>query len=340
MERKKILVTGGLGYIGSHTVISLFENGFEPVIIDNLSNSLPSVVANIEEVIGQKLKVYIEELRDRKTLISIFEENKFHGVIHFAASKYVGESVKNPLKYYKNNLDSITSLVSVMMINDVKNIVFSSSCSVYGDSLEQPVHEDMFRYNPPVSPYGHTKQIGESMFEEFSRAYGMRCLSLRYFNPAGAHESGKIGELPNRMESNLFPIMCRAAVDPEFTLTVFGNDYETKDGSCVRDFIHVSDLAEAHVRSLMVLSESKDGYYEIVNIGTGKGTTVLECINCFSESNDVNVKHITGERRKGDVMKVWSSTDKSKSILGWEPKRNLDEICRSAFEWYKKSLPA
>ena len=179
MEKKKVLVTGGLGYIGSHTVISLFENGFEPVILDNLSNSSPSVIENIKEVLGYEPIIYIEELRDRKSLISIFNENKFDGVIHFAASKYVGESVKNPLKYYKNNLDTISSLVSVMIEYDVMNIVFSSSCSVYGDSQEQPVHEDMFRYNTSASPYGHTKQIGERMFEEFSRSQEIRTFVRR-----------------------------------------------------------------------------------------------------------------------------------------------------------------
>ena len=338
MEKKKVLVTGGLGYIGSHTVISLFENGFEPVILDNLSNSSPSVIENIKEVLGYEPIIYIEELRDRKSLISIFNENKFDGVIHFAASKYVGESVKNLLKYYKNNLDTISSLVSVMIEYDVMNIVFSSSCSVYGDSQEQPVHEDMFRYNTSASPYGHTKQIGERMFEEFSRAYDLRCLSLRYFNPAGAHESGKVGELPDRKESNLFPIMCRAAVDPDSEVTVFGNDYDTPDGSCIRDFIHVCDLADAHVKSLEVLFKETESYYEIVNIGTGKGTSVLECIKEFADSNGVDVKYKIGGRRDGDVVKVWSSTAKSESILNWAPRRTLSEICRSSFEWYTKSI--
>jgi len=337
MEKKKILVTGGLGYIGSHTVISLAENGFEPVIIDNLSNSNPSVIENLKSVLGYEPKIYIEELRDRKSLLSIFEENKFDGVIHFAASKYVGESVKNPLKYYKNNLDTISSLVSVMTEYEVKNIVFSSSCSVYGDSQEQPVHEEMFRYNPAESPYGHTKQIGERMFEEFAKAYGMRCLSLRYFNPAGAHESGEIGELPDRKESNLFPLMCRAALDPDYTLTVFGDDYETEDGSCIRDFIHVCDLADAHVKALEVIEKQEEGFHEIVNIGTGTGTSVLECIKEFSNSNQAQVKYKIGDRRKGDVIKVWSSTEKSKRILDWTPKRDLGEICRSAFNWFRKS---
>jgi len=338
MEKKKVLVTGGLGYIGSHTVISLFENGFEPVILDNLSNSSPSVIDSLQSIFdGYRPHVYLEELRDRKVLLEIFEEHKFHGVIHFAASKYVGESVTNPLKYYKNNVDGICSLISVMLEYDVKNIVFSSSCSVYGDSQEQPVHEEMFRYNPAASPYGHTKQIGERMLEEFARAYGLRCLSLRYFNPAGAHESGEIGELPNRKESNLFPIMCRAAVDPESALTVFGNDYDTQDGSCIRDFIHVCDLADAHVRSLDVLDDQEGSYHELINIGTGRGTSVLECIKEFSDSNDVAVKYKIGERRAGDVMKVWSSTAKAEALLKWSPKRTLGEICKSSFMWYQKS---
>ncbi len=336
MEKKKVLVTGGLGYIGSHTVVALVEGGFEPVIIDNLSNSDPSVTDRLQDILGYRPFVYLEELRDRKTLLEIFKEHNFHGVIHFAASKYVGESVSNPLKYYKNNVDGICSLISVMLEYDVKSIVFSSSCSVYGNSEEQPVTEDMFRYYPPESPYGHTKQIGESMLEEFSRAYGLKCFSLRYFNPAGAHPSGSLGELPDRKESNLFPLMCRAAVDPEYQLTVFGKDYETPDGSCIRDFIHVCDLAEAHVRALDVLEGSKESYYQILNIGTGKGTSVLECIQEFSRSNDIEVNFKIGERRKGDVVKVWASTDKAERTLGWKTKRGLDEICKSAFTWYKE----
>jgi len=336
MVNKKVLVTGGLGYIGSHTVISLYENGFEPIIIDNISNSDLPVIDSIQSILDYRPHVYIDELRDRKALFKIFSDHDFHGVIHFAASKYVGESVSNPLKYYKNNIDGICSLISVMLDFGVTNIVFSSSCSVYGDSNEQPVREDMHRYNTAASPYGHTKQIGETMFEEFSRAYGMKCLSLRYFNPAGAHPSGEIGELPNRKESNLFPLMCKAVKDPSYKLTVFGNDYETRDGSCIRDFIHVCDLADAHVKSLQILEKSPNNYHQILNIGTGTGTSVLECIEKFETVNSVKVKYEIGERRKGDVEKVWADTKKCKELLGWEPEKSLEDICRSSFEWANK----
>ena len=333
---KKVLVTGGLGYIGSHTVVSLIENGYHPIIVDNLSNTHPKVKNGIKKITGKDVDFYNDELRDRRAIRRIFEEHEIWGVIHFAASKYVGESVSNPLKYYTNNIDSLCSLVSIMCDYDVKNLVLSSSCAVYGDSEEQPVREDMFRYNPATSPYGHTKQICETMVEEFTRAYGMKSFSLRYFNPAGAHPSGLIGELPGRNESNLFPIMAESSLSGEKDLVVFGSDYPTPDGTCLRDYIHVCDLADAHVFALQKLEEKEKGFGEILNIGTGKGTSVLECIKQFTESNSIPLEYRMGERRKGDVGKVWASTEKSKSVLRWEPKRSLDDICRSAFIWHVK----
>ena len=333
---KKVLVTGGLGYIGSHTVVSLVENGYRPIIIDNLSNTHPNVKQGIKEIVGKDVDFYNDELRDRRAVRRIFEDHEIWGVIHFAASKYVGESVTNPLKYYTNNIDSLCSLVSIMCDYGVKNIVFSSSCSVYGDSDEQPVRENMFRYNPATSPYGYTKQIGETMIDEFTKSYGMKSFTLRYFNPAGAHQSGLIGELPGRKESNLFPIMAESALSGENELVVFGEDYSTPDGTCLRDYIHVCDLADAHVLALKKLEEAEEGFGEILNIGTGKGTSVLECIKQFSESNSIAIEYRIGERRSGDVEKVWASTDKAKKTLGWEPKRSLEEICRSAFLWHVK----
>lgn len=333
---KKVLVTGGLGYIGSHTVVSLVENGYHPIIVDNLSNTHPNVKKGIAGIVGKDVDYYNDELRDRRAIRRIFDEHEIWGVIHFAASKYVGESVTNPIKYYTNNIDSLCSLVSIMCDYDVKNIVFSSSCAVYGDSEEQPVREDMFRYNPATSPYGHTKQICETMIEEFTRAYGMKGFTLRYFNPAGAHPSGLIGELPGRKELNLFPIMANAVLSGEKDLVVFGGDYATPDGTCLRDYIHVCDLADAHVLALNKLESQEDGFSEILNIGTGKGTSVLECINEFTEANSVAIEYRIGGRRKGDVEKVWASTEKSKQVLGWEPKRSLEDICKSAFTWHLK----
>lgn len=334
---KKILVTGGLGYIGSHTVVSLFEAGFEPIIIDNFSNSHPSVLDGIKKITGKDIKLYPDEIRDRKAMHSIFSENEIWGVIHFAAFKYVGESTSNPYKYYLNNIDGLLSILGCMREFEVKNIIFSSSCSVYGNSETQPVTEDMFGLNKSESPYGHTKQIGERIIEDVVKTSGMRSISLRYFNPAGSHPSIEIGELPNRKESNLFPIMCDVVLGKREKLTVYGGDYSTKDGTCIRDFIHVCDLAEAHVKSLEALNQFEDGRSEAVNVGTGEGKTVLECIKKFEESNSLNLSYEIGERRQGDVEKVWSETSKCKEIICWQPQKSLEDICTSALLWARKT---
>jgi UDP-glucose 4-epimerase len=334
---KKILVTGGLGYIGSHTVVSLCEAGFEPIIVDNFSNSHPSVLEGIKKLTGRDIKLYPDEIRDRKAMHSIFIENEIWGVIHFAAFKYVGESTENPYKYYLNNVDGLLSILGCMREFNVDNIIFSSSCSVYGNSENQPVTENMFRYNTPESPYGHTKQIGETIVEEVARTSRMRAISLRYFNPAGSHPSIEIGELPNRKESNLFPIMCDVVLGKRDKLIIHGGDYKTNDGTCIRDFIHVCDLAEAHVKSLEALEQFEEGRSEIINVGTGEGKSVLECVKKFRESNSIDLKYEIGARRNGDVEQVWAETSKCKKIIGWEPKRSLEDICRSSFLWAKKA---
>lgn len=338
MERRKILVTGGLGYIGSHTIVSLFESGFYPIIVDDLSNSSFGTSDDINKICDSDIPFYILDIRNRKDLSRVFSEHDIWGVIHFAAHKYVGESVSDPIKYYSNNIEGLCSLVSVMNDFGVKNIVYSSSCSVYGDEPNQPVKETMHRYRNAASPYAHTKQIGESMLESFCSAYGTRSFCLRYFNPGGAHPSLLIGEAPGKKESNLFPIMCRSVLEDSFTMSVFGDDYGTPDGTCIRDYIHVCDLSDAHVKAIEKIESYKgdESFFDIVNIGTGIGTSVMECINKFTEVNSIAPKFNISERRNGDVEMVWSETSKSISILNWRPKRTLADICKSSYEWSKK----
>ena len=336
MEKKKILVTGGLGYIGSHTAVALYEAGFIPVVVDNLSNSSIDTASAISKICGSGIASYIIDIRDTKALSKIFENEKVSGVIHFAAHKYVGESVVDPNKYYSNNVEGLCSLFSVMNDFGIKNIVYSSSCSVYGDEPDQPVKETMHRYRKAASPYAHTKQIGESMLESFASAYGLKVFCLRYFNPAGVHDSLLIGEEPNRKESNLFPLICKSVFDDSFTLSVFGNDYSTPDGTCIRDYIHVCDLAEAHVSSIEKMYEPDCSSFEIINIGTGIGTSVMECLNKFYEVNNVKPKYMVTGRRSGDVEMVWSETSKSSSFLNWATKRTLADICKSSYKWFMK----
>lgn len=331
---KKILVTGGLGYIGSHTVIALSKNGYHPIIVDNMSNSFPESLTRIKKIIGEKpLSVYFEDVRDRREMRRLFEkEGEIFGVIHFAAHKYVGESMEKPLRYFTNNLDSVSSLATTMLEYGVKNILFSSSCSVYGNCENQPVSES--EKTSPESIYAKTKEIGEEMIKSFSDAYGFRSIALRYFNPAGAHASIQIGEDPRGNESNLFPRMCESALFKNGSLTVYGSDYDTKDGSPVRDYIHIEDLADAHVASFEHLGSQQEGFYDVFNVGTGTGTTVLECIETFQKINGVKIDFKVGERRRGDAEKVWASNEKITREIGWKPKKSLEEICGSAFQWY------
>lgn len=329
---KNILVTGGLGYIGSHTVIELIANGYTPVIIDDLSNTSINVLKKLEDISGQSIRFYEADVNSEDSLTSIFKESDIHAVIHFAAFKAVGESVNEPLKYYQNNIGGLISLLNVMKQFEVKNIVFSSSCTVYGEPDHSPVNE-LAQIKKANSPYGNTKQIGE---EILSDCRFLNTVALRYFNPIGAHASAKIGELPLGVPNNLVPFITQTAAGIREKLTVFGNDYNTKDGTCVRDYIHVVDLAVAHVKALSYINNHPDNSFEVFNIGTGNGFTVLEIIEAFERINQVKLNYSIGERRAGDVEKVWADNTKAETVLGWKAAIGLDEMVRSAWAWQQQ----
>jgi len=328
---KHILVTGGLGYIGSHTVVELITNGYQPVIIDNLSNTNRDVLERIEKISGRKTPFYEADVRNQDVLNQIINEYPVDGIIHFAAYKAVGESVQEPLKYYQNNIGGLMSLIDVMKDNGIKNIVFSSSCTVYGEPDISPVNE-----TSPVkkanSPYGNTKQVGE---EILSDCQFLNTVALRYFNPIGAHPTALIGELPLGVPNNLVPFITQTAIGLRQELTVFGSDYNTKDGTCVRDYIHVVDLAKAHVKALDYIDNHPDNKFEVFNIGTGNGFTVLEIIKAFEDVNHVTLNYSIGNRRAGDVEKVWANTDKAKNILGWEAELTLEDMVKTSWNWQK-----
>ncbi len=280
---KKILVTGGAGYIGSHTVVELIEAGYTPVIIDNLSNSERSVIKNLSKLTGKNISFYENNFEDQKALTKIIEKEKIEGVIHFAAYKAVGESVHNPIKYYLNNVSGLINLMKVLEENNIQNLVFSSSCTVYGEAYELPITESS-AIKPPVSPYGATKQMGEQIIKDVTHSSkALRSLSLRYFNPIGAHPSALIGELPIGKPSILVPFITQTVAGWHKELTVFGDNYPTPDGTCIRDYIHVVDLAKAHVQSLKYLSSQQTSFYDAINIGTGVGSSVLEVIKTFEK---------------------------------------------------------
>lgn len=331
---QNILVTGGLGYIGSHTVVALHEAGFNPVILDNNSNSSPEFLERIAKIIGQTPTHYNFDVCDKKALNNLFANENISGVIHFAAFKAVGDSVNNPLSYYRNNVDGLLSLLESMEANKIKNIVFSSSCSVYGDAKEQPVNE-----NTPTekaqSPYAHTKQIGEDILNAATVANSqLKVIALRYFNPTGAHASAIIGEAPLGVPSNLIPFLTQTAAGIRKQLTIYGHDYDTPDGTCIRDYIHVTDLANAHVIAIKRMLEDKNlNAYELFNLGTGKGSSVLECVNTFEEVTGVKVNYTIGERRAGDVVKVWADTRKANEVLGWKSECDLKMMLKSAWDW-------
>jgi UDP-glucose 4-epimerase len=333
---KKILITGGAGYIGSHTAVSLIEAGFEPIIIDNFSNSNKSVLRGLKAILGREVTCYEGDCNDREMMESIFSENKFEGVIHFAAYKAVGESTELPLKYYINNIDSLLILMELMAEHGVKDLVFSSSCTVYGQPEELPVSESTPR-KEAESPYGNTKKICEDILRDYIRSGAeTRIISLRYFNPVGAHPSGEIGELPLGVPNNLVPFITQTAVGIREKLTVFGDDYDTPDGSCVRDYIHVMDLADAHVKALEYLFSQKNNFYDIFNVGTGNGNTVLEVINTFEKVSNQALNYSIGPRRPGDVEKVWADTAKINKELGWQAKYSLEDSLRDSWNWQQK----
>jgi len=329
----KILVTGGLGFIGSHTAVCLHEAGFEPIIIDNLSNSKIEALNGITELIGYT-PIFIEgDVNHTELLIQLIEQHQPRAVIHFAAFKAVGESVEKPLLYYQNNVGGLMSLLEAIQTTQLKNVVFSRSCTVYGEPAEIPVKESTLT-KPAESPYGATKQMGEIILRDNSNWLNTQC--LRYFNPIGAHPSGLIGELPLGVPNNLIPYLTQTVAGIRSSLTVHGNDYPTADGTCIRDYIHVMDLAEAHVNAVQrLLNNEQNESFEIFNIGTGTGSSVLEVIETFERVNQIKVPHTIGPRRTGDVVQVWAETTKVESVLGWKAKRDLAEMLRDAWNWQK-----
>ncbi|MDE0560314.1 UDP-glucose 4-epimerase GalE [Algoriphagus sp. NF] len=332
---KKILITGGAGYIGSHTAVELINSDFEPIIIDDFSNSQESVLDRLEEITSRKITCYQGDCADRSLLDQVAKDHQLSGVIHFAAFKAVGESTELPLKYYRNNLVSLIEIMEFMRDHKIQDLVFSSSCTVYGQPDILPVTEATPRKDAE-SPYGNSKKVCEDMLVDFVKSKpGIRVISLRYFNPVGAHPSGKIGELPQGKPNNLVPFVTQTAAGIREKLTVFGDDYDTPDGSCVRDFIHVMDLADAHVKALAYLDEKQNNFYDVFNVGTGKGDTVLQVIKTFEEVTNVKLNYEIGPRRPGDVVKIWADTKKINEVLGWYPKYSLADSMRDSWNWQK-----
>ncbi len=332
----KVLVTGGAGFIGSHTVVELHNAGIEPLIIDNFSNSELSAIDGIEKIIGQPVRYFNMDCNDATALRQLFSTEKIDGVIHFAASKAVGESVENPLKYYENNVGSTVLLLKTMREFGVNNIVFSSSCTVYGQPDQLPVTEHTPR-QVAASPYGNTKKICEDILSDCVVAnYGLKAIALRYFNPIGAHPTANIGELPIGVPSNLVPFLTQTAAGLRKKLTVFGNDYNTSDGTCIRDFIHVVDLAKAHVKALQKLANVSSNYYDFFNVGTGRGATVLELINTFEEVTGVKLNYEIGPRRPGDIEQIFAQVDKVNNEMSWKAELTLADGLRDAWRWQQK----
>ena len=332
---KKILVTGGLGFIGSHTVVELQNSGFEVVIIDNLYNTTIDVLKNIESITGKQPEFHNIDLRNQKIVQDFFKNNSPDGVIHFAASKAVGESVDNPLLYYENNISSLVYLLQEMERYELSNFIFSSSCTVYGQADELPITE-----NAPIksaeSPYGNTKQIGEEIIKESCKAYGLKAIALRYFNPIGAHHTAKIGELPIGVPQNLIPFVTQTAAGIRKELSIFGDDYPTPDGTAIRDYIHVVDLAKAHITALKRLMEDNNKKdFEVFNIGTGKGSSVLEVIKAFEKVTNTKLNYKIVGRREGDITAAYADTTLANKELGWKNEKTLEDALLSAWKWQK-----
>ena len=336
-QKKTILVTGGCGYIGSHTIIDLLNKGYEVVSVDNLVNSTEDSLDRIEAVTGKRVVNERIDLCDFDALRQMFERYpEVSGVVHFAALKSVGESVQQPLRYYENNITGLVNLLRCVREFEVREFVFSSSCSVYGNAEKLPVTEET-PLQEAESPYGRTKQMGEDICRDFVAACPEhRCVLLRYFNPAGAHESGLIGEAPGKEPENLVPIIMDAALGVRREVVVFGDDYPTRDGSCIRDYIHIMDLAEAHSLALAFAAKAPAGSCEVFNVGSGTGTTVLEAIAAFERSTGVKLPWRIGPRRPGDVVAIYANYDKAARLLGWQPRRSMDDIMRTAWAWARR----
>ena len=333
---KKILVTGGLGFIGSHTVVELQKEGFDVIIIDNLSNTTIDVLENITSITGKKPEFHQIDLRIKNDVTSFFENNTFDGIIHFAAFKAVGESVQKPLDYYENNINSLVYLLQEMKNRNIDNFIFSSSCTVYGQSDELPITENA-PTKPAESPYGNTKQIGEEIIKESCKAYHLNAVALRYFNPIGGHESIKIGELPLGVPQNLIPYITQTAAGIREELSVFGNDYPTKDGTAVRDYIHVVDLAKAHIAALQrLINKKNESNFEFFNVGTGKGSSVLDVIKTFEKVSETKLNYKIVDRREGDVTAAYADTTIANKELNWKTEKSLDEALLSAWQWQLK----
>ncbi len=332
--KKKVLVTGGLGFIGSHTVVELLNAGFEVVILDDLSNSQLFVLANIEKIAGKKSTFYMVNMQEKESLEMVFvKEPEIGTVIHFAASKAVGESVVDPLKYYRNNLFGLLNLLECMEQRNLPNIVFSSSATVYGEPDDLPVTETS-KIKPSLSAYGSTKQMGEDILEKLAHTKRIKAISLRYFNPVGAHHTALLGELPLGTPNNLMPYLTQVAAGKLTKLTVYGDDYNTIDGTCIRDYVHVVDLASAHVLSCRRLAEREDiEHYEVFNIGTGKGLSVLEIINAFENFNNLKLNYEIGGRRHGDAASIYADVSKAEKILDWSAKKGIAEMVIDAWRW-------
>lgn len=330
---KRILVTGGLGFIGSHTVVELQNEGFEVVIIDDLSNSKMEVLDNIEKITGIKPDFYRLDLRSKQNIQSFFNENTIDGIIHFAAFKAVGESVQKPLDYYENNIGSLVYLLQEMRDRNIDNFIFSSSCTVYGQADELPITENA-PIKPAASPYGNTKQVGEEIIKDSCTAHNMNAISLRYFNPIGAHDSIKIGELPLGVPQNLIPYVTQTAAGIREQLSIFGDDYETPDGTAVRDYIHVVDLAKAHIAALQrLLNKTNKQNFEFFNVGTGKGSSVLDIVNSFEKVTKQKLNYKIVARRPGDITAAYADTTIANKKLNWKTEKSLDDALLSAWKW-------
>ena len=340
--KSKILVTGGLGFIGSHTVVALIEQGYDVVIIDNLSNSSIDVLGGITKITQVTPEFENIDLRNKEDVIEFFEKYPdINGVIHFAASKAVGESVENPLLYYENNLSTLIYLLKRLSKKDEANFIFSSSCTVYGQADSLPISEAA-PVKKAESPYGNTKQIGEEIIQDTCKVHpNLKAISLRYFNPIGAHPSAEIGELPIGTPQNLVPFITQTAIGKREQLSVFGDDYPTNDGTCIRDYIHVMDLAKAHVVALKRLMENRsESNYDVFNLGTGKGNSVLEVIETFQKATGEKLPYKIADRREGDITAAYADTNKANSVLGWRSERDLKEALKSAWKWEKKVTEA
>jgi UDP-glucose 4-epimerase len=333
----KILVTGGCGYIGSHTIVDLIENGYDVISVDNNSRSNPIILKGIEQITGKRVKNYKVDLCNFDDTHAIFQENEdITGIIHFAAYKSVEESVKQPLLYYENNLVSLINLLKCVQEFQIHHFVFSSSCSVYGNADTVPVTEST-PLMPAESPYGNTKQMSEQIVTAFAKSSDAQSILLRYFNPAGAHPSAVIGEMPVGKPSNLVPGITQTAIGRIEKMFVYGTDYSTRDGSCIRDYIHVCDLAHAHTLSLKYLQEEKNqNNCETFNLGTGHGVTVLEAIHAFEKVSGIQLNYEKGPRRSGDVVSVYANNDLAREKLGWEPRYSLEDIMASAWKWERR----